>query len=399
MLYWSFIVLIGVGGLIQLLSILRGLYYLRVKFPQKIRPSFQDRLEALETPVPPVLVFVPCKGVSRELKENINAMLRQDYSDYKFFFITESESDPAASLLASIASKNERAHHLIAGQAIHCCQKNHNLLKGIDYVHQKNIKGEIYVFADMDICPTGDWLTNITLPLADKSVFAVSGYRSLVPRSNKFSEHLHAAFNALQCLAMTENRYSGMWGGSMALHRNAFEKYAVYEKWSTAMVDDMSLTSIIKKYNLKRIFSPDCLVNFRETYPQLSRVLAWIIRQTQFAAVYLRPYTTFGLCLNMILLLGILMAPAALVLALLGTASWAYAIYHILIYILNATSISLLSSFQKQKKYELRWLFYAPCFLILGTYCGWIAFFSKRLVWADIVYHFNRRGDVLMVER
>jgi cellulose synthase/poly-beta-1,6-N-acetylglucosamine synthase-like glycosyltransferase len=399
MLFWSYIVLISVAGLIQLLSILRGLYYLRVKFPRKIRPSFRDKFEALETSAPPVLIFVPCKGVSPEFEENINAMLRQDYPDYKFFFITESETDPAASLLSSITSKNKRARHLIAGQAIRCCQKNHNLLKGIDYVRQKKIEGEIYVFADMDICPKGDWLTNITLPLIDQSVFAVSGFRSLVPRSNRFAEHLHSAFNTFQCLAMTENRYAAMWGGSMALHRKSFEKYAVYEKWSTAMVDDMSLTSIIKKYNLKRIFSPDCLVDSAETYLQLSRVLDWIIRQTQFAAVYLRPYTTLGLCLNTILLLGMLMAPVALALAFLGTASWATAGYHIIFYILIAASISVLSSFRNQKKYELRWLLYAPYLLIFGMYCGWIGLFSKRLVWANIVYHVNQRGDVLRVER
>lgn len=105
-----------------------------------------------------------------------------------------------------------------------------------------------------------------TLPLADSSIFAVTGFRSLIPGSNRFSEHLHAAYSAMQAMAMTEKAYAAMWGGSMALRRSAFERYAVYDKWSTAMVDGMSLTWIIRKHHLQRIFSPDCVVGSRETY-------------------------------------------------------------------------------------------------------------------------------------
>ena len=158
-------------------------------------------------------------------------------------------------------------------------------------------------------------------------------------------------------------------------------------------------TSIIKKHNLKRVFSPDCLVNSKETYRRTNQVLDWFIRQTQYAAVYLRPYTSFGIFLNNILLLGTLMLPVALATTLLGATSRAFLVYHLLLYIITATGISLLSGFRKQKKIELRWLLYAPCFLLFGTYCGWIGFFCRRLVWASIVYRVNRHGEVLMVQR
>ena len=128
-------------------------------------------------------------------------------------------------------------------------------------------------------------------------------------------------------------------------------------------------------------------------------MLDWFIRQTQYAAVYLRPYTSFGIFLNNILLLGTLMLPVALATTLLGATSRAFLVYHLLLYIITATGISLLSGFRKQKKIELRWLLYAPCFLLFGTYCGWIGFFCRRLVWASIVYRVNRHGEVLMVQR
>jgi cellulose synthase/poly-beta-1,6-N-acetylglucosamine synthase-like glycosyltransferase len=399
MLYWIYILLIGSAALVQLLSILRGLYYLRIKFPRRLRPGFRRRREELGTPAPAVSVFVPCKGLAPELPAHIDAMLGQNYPDFRLFYITESDDDPAAPLLAAAAAANERFHHVIAGHTTRCCQKNHNLLNGIDYARRNNIAGDIYVFADMDICTAGDWLDHITLPLADRSVFAVSGFRSLVPESPRFSEHLHAAFNALQCLGMTENRFAAMWGGSMAVRRSDFEAYGVDEKWSTAIVDDMSLTAMIKAHDLRRVFSPDCLVDSSETFPQLNRVLDWLIRQTQYAAVYIRTYTAFGLCLNSMLLLGLIMTPAALVLALTGSVSWPFAALHMAVYAMTATSIGLLSRLGKHRRFEWRWLLYAPLFLLLGTYGGWVGFLSKRLVWADIVYHVNHRGEVLLVER
>jgi hypothetical protein len=165
------------------------------------------------------------------------------------------------------------------------------------------------------------------------------------------------------------------------------------------MVDDMSLTWLIRKHHLKRVFSPDCLVNSRETYPELNRVMKWLVRQTQYSAIYIRSYTALGLCLNSVLALSMLMCPPALVLAFLGVISNKVAVCMLLMYILTATAISLLGTFVKQKGIRFRWFLYAPCFLLLGTCCGWIGFFSKRLCWANILYHFDRSGDVLTVEQ
>jgi len=161
----------------------------------------------------------------------------------------------------------------------------------------------------------------------------------------------------------------------------------------------MSLTWIIRNHRLRRVFSPDCLVTSRETYPELGRVMKWLVRQTQYAAIYLRPYTALGLCLSSALALCMLMCPILLVLALLGMVSSGLAVLSVLMYLLTATGISLLGIFVRQKGIRLRWFFYAPCFLLIGTFCGWIGYFSRRLCWADILYRFNRSGEVLTVER
>lgn len=388
----------GLTAVTQLIIVLRGLLYLRFTFPRKLRPNFQSIYKSFGAPAPSVTVFIPCKGISADLQNNIASMLCQDYTNYRLFYITESKDDPASALLASTASQNHRLHHVIAGCATRCCQKNHNLLTAIDYAKKKGIAGEIYVFADMDVCPDKNWLNNITLPLADETVFAVTGFGSLIP-GGTFSEHFHAAFNALQEMAMTGRCYAAMWGGAMALTRQHFETYDVHRTWSTAVVDDMALTAIIKKHRLKRVFSPDCRVMAEAPYPNLNRVLKWIIRQTQYAAIYLPSYTLLGICLNTALLLGIFMLPVTVLLALLGDISWDLPLCHLIFYILTSLSISLLSAFGEHKKLEWRWLVYAPLFLILGTYCTWIGFFSKRIVWANIVYNVGKNGEVFDIRR
>ena len=396
---WGYILLLSAATSVQLLFVLRGLIYLRAVFPRLMRPGFVTQRHNSNVQSPSVQVFVPCKGLTPELKDNIEALLHQDYPDFTLFVITESNNDPAAPLLASMATADRRLHHVVAGYATRCCQKNQNLLKGIDYAKQHQPEGVIYVFADMDIRPSRDWLRNITLPLSDKGVFAVSGFRSLLPQGNRFAEHLHTSFNAFQCMAMTEKRYAGMWGGSMALQRSNFEKYAVGEKWSTAMVDDLSLTAVIKKNRLKRVFSPDCLVYSRDAFRQLQQVLIWFTRQAQYAAVYLRLYLTLGLCLNSIMLVGMFMLPIALITSFSGLTPGWFAAFHGCFLVTFVSSMWLLSSFRKQRGFEMRWLIYAPLFLLFGTYCGWRGFFSKRMVWAGIVYHVDYRGIVLAMER
>jgi cellulose synthase/poly-beta-1,6-N-acetylglucosamine synthase-like glycosyltransferase len=394
-----YLFLIGAAALTHFATVLRALYYLRVKFPWQLRPGFIAKRQAADRPVPRVTVFVPCKSRSVDLEANILAMLGQKHPSYNVIYITESWEDSASDLLAKTASENRHCHHVVAGLTRRCCQKNHNLLEGIRFACREKIAGDVYVFADMDIHPGREWIRNITLPLYDRRIFAVSGFRSLVPGGNGFAEHLHAAFNSLQGLAMTENRYAGMWGGSMALKRETFEAYQVGEKWSNAMVDDLSLTAIIKKHRLKRVYSPDCLVDSKETYRHLGRVLDWVVRQIQYAAAYLRPYTAFGLGLNTILSAGILMTPVSLALAGLRWTPWSLAAFQVLFLWVVTASITLLSSFRKQPGIEFRWLLYAPLFLILGTYCGWIGFLSKRLVWANVVYCINRSGEVISIER
>ena len=400
MFLWIYILVLSLSVCILFSIIIRGLYYLYFKFPYRLKPQFIKKNKEDKDKLPSISVFVPCKGMWPELKDNIKAMLNQDYPDYKLFFITESKDDPASSITdLNLTDKNDIFHHVVAGYADSCCQKNYNLLKGIDYAKNNNLAGEIYVFADADIRPPDNWLRNMILPLVDESIFVVSGFRSLVPDKNGFSEQAHSAFSALQCMAMTDNLYGAVWGGSMAFRRKVFEQYDIYKTWASAIVDDLSVTSVVKKHKLKRVFFSDCLAGSSESFSKTGKVLAWFIRQNQYAAAYLRFYTLLGIFLNIIIISGILMLPISIILAFSGIGSWVFAGFHTAFYFLVSTGFSLLSFFRKQKGYEPIWFLYAPCFLMLGLYCALVGFFSRRMTWSGTVYHFDNRGNVIRMER
>jgi len=395
-------ILLSIGGaaiVFQLFVVLKAIWYLKITFPKQLRPHFKRKAETFFKEKPPVLVFVPCKGNPEDFESNVEMMLSLDYPHYSLVYITESAEEPAALFLSELALKHPRLYHIVAGKTSRCCQKNHNLLEGINFVNNHNIAGEIYVFADGDMYPQSDWLKNMIMPLADQRVFAVSGFRRLYPKQKRFAEYQHAVFNAFLGMAITDNRYSGMWGGSMAISRQSFEKYCVYQKWATAMVDDTSLTWIIKKHNLVRIFSPDCIVSSNEAYDSCKKVFDWFIRQTQYGANYLRKYAGFGVLINTMTTLVIWTLPVSIFLAFFQTVSWHFAGYHIFYFVLSIVIIRFLMSFNKVSFDCLRWLFYSPCFFLFGVYCGWRGYVSKRMIWANVVYHINRNGEVLLVER
>lgn len=94
-----------------------------------------------------------------------------------------------------------------------------------------------------------------------------------------------------------------------------------------------------------------------------------------------------------------LICPVSLIFWLTGTGSAFFALYHLVLYGLSAFGISLLTGFSKQNPFKWLWFAYAPLFILVGTSCGWVGFMKKEMVWADICYRFNGKGEVLSLKR
>src|SRR5262249_15976770 len=115
-----------------------------------------------------IAVFCPCKGTDPEFEKNILSILDQDYASYEVHFILESADDPAYAVAAKLGANNI----LVAGKAVDCGQKVHNLAYAIKNV---DTTPDIYVFCDADACFPHNWLSKLVAPLDTSNI--TTGYR------------------------------------------------------------------------------------------------------------------------------------------------------------------------------------------------------------------------------
>jgi cellulose synthase/poly-beta-1,6-N-acetylglucosamine synthase-like glycosyltransferase len=242
---------------------------------------------------PRAVVIVPCRGLEHGFEENIHAILTQDYRDYEVIFVTESENDPAHGALARLLKQRRRLSPLtwmvVAGEARNQGQKVHNLIAALDTLSSIG-RVEALVFADSDMRPARNWLTELVAPLGDHRVGATTGYRWYLPSTEgaapalNFASTLLSVWNASALALLGENsRFA--WGGSMAIRRENFDKIGVKERWQGALSDDYVLTSAVHEQGQRIKFAPQCLVASRSE-STIKDLLEFTTRQMRITRVY-----------------------------------------------------------------------------------------------------------------
>ncbi|MDQ2938531.1 MAG: hypothetical protein M3R67_13690, partial [Acidobacteriota bacterium] len=112
---------------------------------------------------PFVSVIAPNRGLDDGLRENIAALLKQDYPAYEIIFITDRADDPSLSLINELITAHSGegrvfARVVIAGDAIDSGQKVHNLRVA---VLEADPRSEVLVFVDTDGRTDSSWLRSL----------------------------------------------------------------------------------------------------------------------------------------------------------------------------------------------------------------------------------------------
>jgi hypothetical protein len=211
---------------------------------------------------PRTLVIVPCKGLRDGFDENISSFFRQQYSPYLLWFVVQDRDDAAYQRLCQLKqglagqAKCAEVRALVAGKAVTCSQKIHNLLFAYSQIPPDV---EVLAFADSDICVRPDWLSHLVYPLRKDENGAASGYRWFIPRRNNLASLALSAINAKVAQLLGPSPLNHAWGGSMAIRSELFRRLGVDKIWATAVSDDLSLSRRVKKAGLKVVFVPACL--------------------------------------------------------------------------------------------------------------------------------------------
>ena len=349
---------------------------------------------------PFVSVIAPCRGLEQGLAENLRPLLAQDYLRYEVLFVFDRADDPAIEVVEQLTSA---ARIIVAGPAIDCGQKVHNLRVATAQVDPES---EVLVFVDTDARPGKQWLQQLVAPLADEALGASSGYRWFIPERGGLASRLRSVWNASIASALGGDTTKNFcWGGSTAIRRTTFDQLAVNDRWRGTVSDDFTITSVLKEAKLAIHFTPNCLVasvgdcDFNE-------LLEFTTRQIKITRVYashlwlplllgssLFTLAFFGGVILLVLQIGSIISPTvALPLVLL------------VIFVLGATkslirfhSISLVlkTSFLDLIAHVLLWPFASLLYLYNAIAAG----FSQRVTWRGITYELKSPREAVIISR
>lgn len=218
--------------------------------------SFDESLSETDFGREKVVVMVPCKGNKDNLRDNLQPLFEQTYSNYELLLLAESSRDAANPLLEELLSRNRHlapARIVYTGRGIASGQKVHNLLRATEELSDEVA---IMAFVDSDACPNRDWLRRLVRGLEQPKTGAVTGYRWMVPQSDHpASLFLYSLNSALAGLLGPGGHYS-VWGGSWAIRRSTFDGIGLRESWHGTLSDDLVATRALHGAGLKVRFSP-----------------------------------------------------------------------------------------------------------------------------------------------
>ncbi|MGC8551471.1 MAG: glycosyltransferase family 2 protein [Phycisphaerae bacterium] len=269
--------------LLWLLAIAIAVWTLRVaQFFGYRMPQVAAR--PLEPATAKVAVIVPVKGSDEDTQGNLEALLQQNYARCRLIFVVQSADDPVCRLLdVLVRQQPQRVMVVVAGNAQHRGQKVHNQLAGVAATSSAD---DILAFMDADAHPDANWLHALVQPLHyGPHIGATTGYRFYVPAQPTGANHLLCLLNAMVGSFLGPYRRAVAWGGSMAIRREDFFNYGVYDAWQGALSDDYALTWQVKKVSRRKIhFVPQCLVASRASFNATS-LREFVVRQLRITRI------------------------------------------------------------------------------------------------------------------
>jgi len=367
----------------------------------------RSRMRELDKPHPTgrAAVFCPCKGVDVGLENNLRAILRQDHHDYEVVFIVESAEDPACGLLRRVMAEHPRVKTrlVIAGPAVGCGQKVHNLRAGtanldpgIQYV----------VFVDSDARPRREWLRSL-LRLDRPGIGASTGYRWFIPTRPTLANSLLYSINCSIGLLFGPGRYHLIWGGSWAMRRELFEQLGVREAWKGTLSDDLVVSRLVRRAGLGVNYQPPCMVASPLDYPGRA-MLSFLRRQYLVGRFYAPRHWLMGLAtgtnVNLVMLASLALTASGLIAGRppfwipLGVAAALYGIGVFRASVRQSLTSLFFPGLQPMLGGVRRFDIWAGP---LATLVNWIGIVSslvgREMVWRGFRYRLARAGQIQLV--
>ena len=238
------------------------------------------------------LVCAPCKGNDVDLEDNLRALMEQDYDDYEVAFIVESEFDSAVPIIRRVMAAHPwmPVRLIIAGRAVDCGQKVHNLRVATGRLSPRI---EYLAFLDSDARPRPEWLRMLVSRLHRPNLGAMTGYRWFVPQTNSLANRVLYSLNCELMVLLGRNSHHLIWGGSWAIRREVFELVGLHSAWKSTLSDDLIASRVLRDAGLEVRFEPACVVA-SPIDCTLREALSFLRRQYLLGKFYLRDWWLFA---------------------------------------------------------------------------------------------------------
>jgi cellulose synthase/poly-beta-1,6-N-acetylglucosamine synthase-like glycosyltransferase len=353
-------------------------------------------------------VIAPVRGLDQGLRDNLRALLQQDYPAYEIIFVTDRADDPALAVIeeacAAFARREVKTRSLVAGAAEESGQKVHNLRVGVARVEASS---SVLVFVDSDARPRPLWLRSLVTPLGDERTGAATGYRWFIPVGGGFASHLRACWNASIASALgARGDKNFCWGGSTAIRLETFHRLRMQEKWRGALSDDFALMRALREARLPIQFVPYCLTPSLEDC-SISELIEFTTRQLKITRVYASHFWK-AVLLGSLLFVAVFYGGLALALtrAALGLSYFWPLVFVLSIFALGAAkayvrwlAVSLpLADYRSQLRRNL-WaqLLLWPIASALYLYNALAASLSRRIEWRGIAYELKSPSETVII--
>lgn len=399
LIFYIFASLLVWLGLASLLGGIRYLSYVRREI-DTVRPAF----------APFASVIAPCRGLDQGLRENLDALFRQDYPAFEIIFVTDSVDDPALSVVEEVRrayapTTSIQSRVVIAGAAIESGQKVHNLCAAVERIEAAS---EVLVFVDTDARPRTAWLTSLVAPLVDEQIGAATGYRWFLPVRGGLASHLRSVWNASIASALGERGDKNFcWGGSTAIRRAIFNQLDMLKRWRGTLSDDFALMRALRVAQLPIHFVPACLTASLEDC-SFTELLEFTTRQLKITRVYAAAFWK-AVLLGSFLFVLVFFGGVALVItrAALGQSYAVPLAFIAVIYALGIAKAAVrcravqipLAEYRTQLRKNLpAQLLLWPLASVLYLYNALCALFSRRIEWRGMTYSLKSPTETVIIK-
>ena len=354
---------------------------------------------------PKASIIAPCKGLDRDLEENVRALFSLDYPDYDIVFAIASINDISRPLLEQVIAEHpeRRACVIVAGLSDERSEKVNNLLAALKHLDPII---EALIFVDLDARVTPGWLRALVSALDDPRVGAATGYRWYLPRKSGFWSALLSAWNGSVATTLGDHQRNFAWGGSTAILHETFDRIGVEKLWKGAVSDDYALTRAVQRAGLRVSFQPRCLVASREQ-ASLASLLEFTTRQVTITRVYRPAVWWTGFASHLLFCAGFFGGFAATMgrvvggdsaAGLLGLLFIVYLLGSIKGWLRVVSAAEALPGSAGEIK-QLCWMFCLlwplVSVLFLCNFCG--SLLTRRIVWRGVSYEMRSASETRVV--